>query len=672
MQKSYVLGIDTGGTYTDAVVYKFADDITGNDAVIAAAKALTTKSDLCVGITGAVSALDPGLLRQVSRVALSTTLATNACVEGRGGRCGLILVGGDRGVISARAQEFSLPPAAQICFLDGRVDLDGNIAEEFDCRAREKIETLLRDTPCVAISGMLSVRNPAHEYAARDLVTELGGIAVCSRDVAPGELNYIRRASTALLNARLLPIIEEFLAAVRRALAQLGVDAPVSVVRSDGTLMSESFAARRPVETLLSGPTASVVGALNLIGGHGIDAVIADIGGTTTDLALVEGGEPVRTGSGIDIGNWKTSVSSTYIDTYGLGGDSRVILDRDSRLTLCDERVVPLCTLASRWPEVNSALKALAESPYQGLSRRCELLELVRLPKDGELSDREKIICELLYGGPLTFPEITLRAGFELLPSDTKLLETRGYVIRCGFTPTDAMHILGLFNNFDTAASLLGARYFKQNLEIEPEALAREVLDIASYKLFAGIVRLCARRYINGVGQTFPLEPLSRAAWECGDKTLFKPAFTSAATLVAVGAPAAIIAGKAADKLGMKLVIPNRAGVANAVGAAVCTVRCERSIFIRPSFDATGEGGYIVMGGTGNAIFGDYGSALSEAIRQADLLVRADARSRGLTGELVVRINDMKHDSSASTETGKIVIELGTTVTATARAADDI
>ena len=97
MKTSYVLGIDTGGTYTDAIIYKFADGISGADAVVASAKALTTKSDLCVGITGAVSALDRALLGKVSRVALSTTLATNACVEGRGGRCGLILTGGDRG-----------------------------------------------------------------------------------------------------------------------------------------------------------------------------------------------------------------------------------------------------------------------------------------------------------------------------------------------------------------------------------------------------------------------------------------------------------------------------------------------------------------------------------------------------------------------------------------------
>ncbi len=680
MQTTYVLGIDTGGTYTDAMIYKFTDD--DND-VIAAAKSLTTKNNLCDGITAAVKALDNALLQRVSRVALSTTLATNACVEGRGGRCGLILIGGDKNVITARRTEFSLPPTAEICFLDGRINLDGNVAEEFDPDAREKISSLLSATPCVAISGMLSVRNPAHEYAVRDLVTELGGVSVCSRDVAPEELNYLRRASTALLNARLLPVIGEFLTAVKQSLWGLGVNAPICVVRSDGSLMSEEFAMLRPVETLLSGPTASVVGAMNLVGGGGVidNAVIADIGGTTTDLALAEGGIPVKTGAGIEIGNWKTSVSSTYIDTFGLGGDSRVIIDRDARLTNCtdkfpapfvlkEERVVPLCVLAARHPNVVEALRGLAEYKYQGLSRRYELLELVKYPSDVELSDRELEICGLLQGGPLTLPDIAERAGIELLSMDTNRLETRGYVIRSGFTPTDAMHILGLFREFNVEASFLGARYFERHTGLDPEAFARAVIDMASFKFYSGIVKLCARRYIGGFCTGAAFDVLLHTAWESDEACVFRPAFFSSAVLVGVGAPTAVIAGKAAEKLGMRLVIPPLAGIANAVGTAVCTVRCEVGVFIRPSFDNTGVGGYIVMGGSENAMFDDYDAALACAKYQAESLARASALQRGLTGKITVTFNEEKHDSTAATESGQITVELGARITAIARAAE--
>ena len=187
MNADYILGIDTGGTYTDAVIYK--SEKSGGGLVVASAKSLTTKDDLCIGIVGAVSALDPELLKLVGRVALSTTLAANACVEGRGSRCGLIIVGGDRGIVEQRAAEFGLLAASDICFLDGRIDLDGNEAEPFDVHAREKIAKLIELVPCVAVSGMLSNRNPAHEYKARDIVAELGGSSVCSVDVAPGELN---------------------------------------------------------------------------------------------------------------------------------------------------------------------------------------------------------------------------------------------------------------------------------------------------------------------------------------------------------------------------------------------------------------------------------------------------------------------------------------------------
>lgn len=671
MKTEYVLGIDTGGTYTDAVIYKFDDgqagEASGGGAVIASAKSLTTKNDLCIGIISAVSALDPALLKLVGRVVLSTTLATNACVEGRGGRCGLILIGGDQTVVTTRAVDFNLPQVSDICFLDGRIDLDGNVAEPFDESAREKIAVLIAEVPCVAISGMLSVRNPSHEYAARDIVAELGGSSVCSVDVAPAELNYLRRASTALLNARLLPIIDAFLDAVSRSLVKLGVSAPVSIVRSDGTLMSAEFAALRPVETLLSGPTASVIGALNLVGGKGLDAVVADIGGTTTDIALVENGEPVKTGLGIDIGNWKTSVSSTYIDTYGLGGDSRVIIDRYGKLALCDERVVPLCNLSARYPGVRDLLLMLAESPYQGISRRFELLELVKTPPVSELTDRERRICELLAAGPLTLHAIAEGVGFELFPTDLKMLEVRGYVIRAGFTPTDAMHIAGLFCEFDTEASLLGARYFERNTGLTPQELAAAVLDMAAYKFYAGIVRILARRYIGGEGEDFPPQPLLRAAWDGGD--MFRPSFASGAVLVAVGAPASIIAPKAAEKLGMRLVIPENAGVANAVGAAVATIKCERSVFIRPMYGDDGVAGYIVMGGGDNVTFEEYEGALAEAQRRAAELASADARCRGVTGALEITLSEEKHDATGISDGGEVTVELGATVTATARTA---
>ena len=488
MNADYILGIDTGGTYTDAVIYK--SEKSGGGLVVASAKSLTTKDDLCIGIVGAVSALDPELLKLVGRVALSTTLATNACVEGRGSRCGLIIVGGDRGIVEQRAAEFGLLAASDICFLDGRIDLDGNEAEPFDVHAREKIAKLIELVPCVAVSGMLSNRNPAHEYKARDIVAELGGSSVCSVDVAPGELNYLRRASTALLNARILPVIREFLFAVTHSLARLGVSAPVSVVRSDGTLMSAEFAALRPVETLLSGPDGERGWRAEPCGRKQRWMQSLPTSGTTTDIALVEGGEPVKTGLGIDTVTGGRA-SSTYIETYGLGGDSRVIIDRDGKLALCDERVVPLCNLSARCPDVRESLRRLAESPYQGLSRRYELLELLKMPPEGALSGREKKICEQLSSGPMAVAEISERVGFEVLPTDLRTLETRGYIIRAGFTPTDAMHILGIFDKFDAQASLLGARYFERHLRLCARELAEAVLDIASFKFYTGIVRTC-------------------------------------------------------------------------------------------------------------------------------------------------------------------------------------
>jgi hypothetical protein len=269
------LGIDAGGTYTDAVVYDF-----GAEAVLSKAKALTTHHDPLIGISEALDALAPELLERAALVALSTTHATNAIVEDRGGQPGCIVMP-HGGFDEARV----LWPHRAV--IGGRMSIGGEEIEPFDeegCREAVR-ELLAAGVDAFAVSGYGSTRNPAHELAAREVIAgECDLPVVCGHELS-AKLNFLSRANTAALNARLLPIIDRLLTAARQTLADRGINAPLMIVKGDGSLINVETALGRPVETVLSGPAASVLGARHLAGRD--DAMVIDVGGTTTDAAII-------------------------------------------------------------------------------------------------------------------------------------------------------------------------------------------------------------------------------------------------------------------------------------------------------------------------------------------------------------------------------------------------
>ena len=162
---------------------------------------------------------------------------------------------------------------------------------------------------------------------------------VLGSDLVNG-LNIMERGATALLNARLRPIIEEFVGNVATALTMRGIAVPAMIVRSDGSLMIDSLSRHRPVETILSGPAASVLGGRGLSASE--NCVIVDMGGTTTDISMIRNGVPAMADRGIRIGGWHTQVSGVFMDTFALGGDSAVRM-RNGRLELSRRRALPIC-----------------------------------------------------------------------------------------------------------------------------------------------------------------------------------------------------------------------------------------------------------------------------------------------------------------------------------------
>jgi N-methylhydantoinase A/oxoprolinase/acetone carboxylase beta subunit len=305
------LGIDTGGTYTDAVLVDHA-----SGEVLAGAKALTTRHDLSVGIGQAVAAAFDGQAMspaEVDLVALSTTLATNAIVEGRGSPVCLLLIGYDPALIRQYGFERDLV-TRDVVYLRGGHDGTGNEVEPLDeAAAREAILARRDEVEAFAVSGYFGVRNPAHELRVRALVEELTALPVTCGHELTTRLNAVRRATTTALNARLIPLLRELIATVRRTLDEQGITAPLMVVKGDGSLVRAEWAMQRPIETILSGPAASVVGAWHLAGRR--DVWVVDVGGTTTDIAVLHDGRPRLNPEGAQVGEWRTMVEAVDVHT---------------------------------------------------------------------------------------------------------------------------------------------------------------------------------------------------------------------------------------------------------------------------------------------------------------------------------------------------------------------
>ena len=239
---SLVLGIDTGGTYTDGVLLEYHAR-----RVLASHKSLTTKRDFSIGIENVIEGIhieDPSAIKMVS---ISTTLATNAIAEGKGKRVALLLIGYDPDLISRFHMErrFATP---HYHFFDGGHDLYGREQKELDLPAiLSKVNEIKRTVDAIAVSSYFSPLNPEHENRAYKAISSICDLPIMRGHQLSTRLGSVERATTAALNASLLAVLQDFVIAVRRAMESRRIQAPHLVVRGDGTLMSVEFAARTPV-----------------------------------------------------------------------------------------------------------------------------------------------------------------------------------------------------------------------------------------------------------------------------------------------------------------------------------------------------------------------------------------------------------------------------------------
>ncbi|MFN4143303.1 hydantoinase/oxoprolinase family protein, partial [Aestuariivirga sp.] len=452
-QKTYLIGVDTGGTYTDAAVIEAL-----GHKVVASAKSITTKGDLSIGVTGAIKAavakLPQGLAPEdISLVSVSTTLATNAVVEGHGSAVGVILIGFDQ-PMAERTGIAKAFPGMPIAMVSGGHDHNGEEARPLDVEALAAAVSAM-PVDAFAIASAFAVRNPAHEQRARELVAQITGKPATLSTELTSALDAPRRALTAVLNARLISRISMLISAVRRSMAELGIACPLMIVKGDGTLALAERVALKPIETVLSGPAASLVGASWLCGRK--DFIMSDMGGTTTDLGILAEGRPQVAEQGAEVGGWRTMVKAIDVKTVGLGGDSEIAIGLNGKFSVGPQRVAPVSLLASRYPEVVAMLEAdLADSEGGSLHGKFVLKPFgASSAFNAEVSAREAEILTMVEDRPKPMRKVAVSSAAQRALAS---LKRKGLVQTGGFTPSDAAHVLGLQDNWPGPAAELAAK----------------------------------------------------------------------------------------------------------------------------------------------------------------------------------------------------------------------
>lgn len=634
MTDRLLLGIDTGGTYTDAVLLREGE----TPRIIARAKALTTRHDLAIGIAGAVEAVlrEAAVLpAQVALVSLSTTLATNALVEGQGGRVGLVMVGfapedlARDGLADALGRD-------PVVFLKGGHDVHGT-ETPLDL---EPLDQAFLQAGCsaFAVAGYFATRNPAHEQRVRDHLIERTGLPVtCSHELA-SKLGGPRRALTTLLNARLVSLIGRLIGACEGFLLQRGIAAPLMVVRGDGALISAAEAKRRPIETILSGPAASLVGARFLTGLS--QAVVSDIGGTTTDVAVLEGGRPRLDEEGAVVGGFRTMVEAVAMRTFGLGGDSEVEIDERglvARLRLGPRRLLPLSLMATEHPD--AVLPVLERQRRAGRTGRLDG-RFARLsghpqPESGDasgLTGQELALLSRLTPVPQPLDALL---GVHAQAATLDRLVARGLVQIGGLTPSDALHVLGRQSQWDAEAARFGAALAAARrdgagrpIAADAEAMSLMIVDQMTRQSAEVILSACLGE--DGAG----IDPATSRAV---DRALTRRpgivrfALSLDRPLVALGASAPVYYPAIAALLDADAAIPADAGVANAIGAVVGQVRKIVSVTVTMPED----GVFLLMGGGEQTRLGSEAEALERARQQARAAAKAGALASGAVDPVV-------------------------------------
>ena len=613
---SYILGIDTGGTYTDSIIWD-----NKNQSLLAKSKSLTTYGELSTGIQNSINALDFKEYNKIAGVSLSTTLATNAIVEKRGCEVGLIIIG---------FEPVKELPTKYCRIVEGGHNVNGTprtaINTEEICQV---IKEFKGKVDAIAVSGYFSIRNPEHELEVQKLIHEILDIPVVCAHQLTTSLGFHERTVTAVLNGKLIPIIKELISSVKTVLTSLSINAPLMIVKGDGTLMSENMAENKPIDTILSGPAASIIGSTMLTNipetidfsknqvsksnsrqsvkqietntlGYTSSALILDMGGTTTDIAILNKGIPEINPEGAQVGGWSTRVRSAEINTFGIGGDSCIDTKQDTEfidnskqtsisgkfsnlisLTIGPQKIYPLSLTAHQYPHLKQELSILLNTKKSQLIPECYILN--KKAKIKNLTETEKEIVEILKSEPHSYTFISEKLQRKSLSNILNKLININIIAKSSITPTDILHAKGVYTDYSTEAAVTGITVLAKKMGISYDEFINTAMDSIVNKLCLTILQSLMNHegHIVQIKDTPEVVYFLNKMLSNNSNETYKLNCQLKMPIIAIGAPVNAYLPKVAEKLNAELIIPKHAEVANAIGAAAGNIMEKINLLIK-------------------------------------------------------------------------------------------
>lgn len=581
------LGIDAGGTYTDAVLIRGSDG-----AIVDSGKAFTTYPDLQEGIKNVLDSLDRELLKDVNLVSVSTTLSTNSLLEGTGTNVGLIIVG-------EKPAQTEFPTEYMMC-VEGGHDTRGDEACELDiCSVGEFIESTRSKVSAYAVSAYFGVRNPEHEQKVKEFIMEKTGMpVVCGHELSQ-ELGAYERAVTAVLNAQLIPITYQFVNSVIKDIKSRGIKARLLMLKCDGSVYNIEDALEKPIETIFSGPAASLLGASYLAKMD--TCAVIDIGGTSTDVSMLCNGVPEISTSGAVVGGWKTRVRAMKMETSATGGDSHVWV-MDGKVEVGPRRVIPLCVASSLYPGFSSKLKRSRVVSRKLMDENFQPTKFfVRTGYEAaDLEYDERTVFSLIGNEPVSATEIMTQSN---KPSLTKVFDSllqKRLIQGIGFTPTDALHVLGVYTKWDTSTAETGAMNLSRYVTRGKYDFCTHVRELVTKNMAADLMSYILPHH--------PPEMISDLL-----SRKYPAKFKLEVPVVLLGGPSQAYGSELRSLIDADIVVPDFSEVGNAVGALAGKGVKRIEIMIIPASIESPDEDFLVFSPVGRERFRTYGEAVEFA-----------------------------------------------------------
>lgn len=564
------LSIDSGGSYTDAVIM----DIVTKE-VIAKIKSKTTHDDMIVGM---MDAMDSLLLtrtfnpKDIRYVGLSTTLATNSILENKGGKVGLIRIGWN-------PLPDALLPVTKDVYFDGGHDVKGatvaGLPETSIVAAAKEMESIV---DCIIVSSKFSCISDSNERMAKNALKDKVRIPVIAAYELSTELGIHERTNTAILNGMLLPVIDDFIDGVSSLLSRYGISARMMIMKGDGTVMNVETARKRPVETMMSGPAASVVGGQALSGKD--TCVVIDVGSTSTDIAILKNGLPPVSKDGAVVAGKRTHVKNMDAYAIALGGDSHIRFSNGEDIRIGPNRAVPLATSSVRYPIIIDRLR-------KGDSASFVIPH--KMKGNAFTTNEEKVLDFVIANAPCTLKEIY--GNFSSMYTIKTVMDglmSAGALIMTGLTPTDFMVLKGDFDTGNREASELGLALESRNAGLTADQFIVKVMN--------HIVTIAGKAIVEKImvdqtsKETFDINAskIIDAAVGRGYLDIMDVSMKLALPVVGLGGPARVFLSPLSDRLGTEIIIPDNFDVGNAMGTVFSKVTHTSVVTIIPH----AEGGY--------------------------------------------------------------------------------